>query len=100
MSGSTRIQVALAMEETGLVPLFYHHDEEICREVIKACHDRRRRVFEFTNRGDFAHEVFAEVKKWAAENCPGMMMGQARCLMPPQQPSSCRWAPTSLSLPS
>ena len=34
MSGFTRIQVALAMEETGLVPLFYHHDKEISKEVI------------------------------------------------------------------
>lgn len=63
------------MEETGLVPLFYHHDEEICKEVISACYAGGARVFEFTNRGDFAHEVFAEVKKWAGENCPGMMIG-------------------------
>ena len=75
MSGFTRIQVALAMEETGLVPLFYHHDEEICKKVISACHDGGARVFEFTNRGDFAHEVFASVKKWTVENCPGMMIG-------------------------
>jgi len=58
MSGYTRIQVALAMEETGLVPLFYHHDAEICKKVISACHDGGAKVFEFTNRGDFAHEVF------------------------------------------
>jgi 2-dehydro-3-deoxyphosphogluconate aldolase/(4S)-4-hydroxy-2-oxoglutarate aldolase len=32
-------------------------------------------VFEFTNRGSFAHEVFSEVKKWAREQCPGMMIG-------------------------
>jgi len=75
MSGYTRIQVALAMEETGLVPLFYHHDAEICKKVISACHDGGAKVFEFTNRGDFAHEVFAEVKKWAGKSCPGMMIG-------------------------
>lgn len=75
MSSFTRIQVALAMQETGLVPLFYHHDSEICKEVISACHTGGARVFEFTNRGDFAHEVFGEVKKWAAINCPGMMIG-------------------------
>ena len=71
MSGTTRIQVALAIEESGLVPLFYHHDEEICKKVIKACHDGGARVFEFTNRGDFAHEVFAAVKKWASGKLPG-----------------------------
>jgi 2-dehydro-3-deoxyphosphogluconate aldolase/(4S)-4-hydroxy-2-oxoglutarate aldolase len=75
MPGFTRIQVALAMEETGLVPLFYHSDAGICREVISACHAGGTKVFEFTNRGAFAHEVFAEVKKWAREQCPGMMIG-------------------------
>lgn len=75
MPGFTRIQVALAMEETGLVPLFYHSDAGICREVITACHAGGAKVFEFTNRGSFAHEVFSEVKKWAREQCPGMMIG-------------------------
>jgi 2-dehydro-3-deoxyphosphogluconate aldolase/(4S)-4-hydroxy-2-oxoglutarate aldolase len=75
MPGFTRIQVALAMEETGLVPLFYHSDAGICREVISACHAGGAKVFEFTNRGAFAHEVFSEVKKWAREHCPGIMIG-------------------------
>jgi 2-dehydro-3-deoxyphosphogluconate aldolase/(4S)-4-hydroxy-2-oxoglutarate aldolase len=75
MSGFKRINVAQTMEETGLVPLFYHQDENICREVITACYAGGARVFEFTNRGDFAHEVFAGVKKWVMEHCPGMMIG-------------------------
>jgi len=75
MAGFTRIQVALAMEETGLVPLYYNSDAGICREVISACHAGGAKVFEFTNRGAFAHEVFSEVKKWAREHCPGMMIG-------------------------
>lgn len=75
MSRFKRIQVALAMEETGLVPLFYHNDSEICIKVFTACHEGGAKVFEFTNRGDFAHEVFATLKKWAAANCPGMMIG-------------------------
>ncbi|HNU77656.1 MAG TPA: bifunctional 4-hydroxy-2-oxoglutarate aldolase/2-dehydro-3-deoxy-phosphogluconate aldolase, partial [Prolixibacteraceae bacterium] len=33
------------------------------------------RVFEFTNRGDFASLVFAEVNKWAIDECPEMIMG-------------------------
>jgi len=35
----------------------------------------RAQVFEFTNRGDFAHEVFARVNKWCAVECPDMIMG-------------------------
>jgi len=75
MSGFKRINVAMAMEETGLVPLFYNPDPQVCREVIAACHAGGARVFEFTNRGDFAHEVFAEVRKWALKELPGMMIG-------------------------
>lgn len=75
MSGFRRINVALAMEETGLVPLFYHPDPETCRKVISACHAGGARVFEFTNRGDFAHEVFADVRKWARSEFPDMMIG-------------------------
>lgn len=75
MSGFKRINVALAMEETGLVPLFYHPDPQVCREVITACHAGGANVFEFTNRGDFAHEVFADVRKWALRELPGMMIG-------------------------
>ena len=71
----TRIEVALAMAETGLVPLFYHSDAGICKEIITACYNGGVKVFEFANRGDFAHEVFAEVKKWANESYPGLMIG-------------------------
>ena len=43
--------------------------------MVKACYDGGVRAFEFTNRGDFAHEVFAEVVKFAAKECPEMAMG-------------------------
>ncbi len=75
MSGFKRINVAIAMEETGLVPLFYHSDPRVCKEVIAACYAGGARVFEFTNRSDFAHEVFAEIRKWAIKELPDMMIG-------------------------
>lgn len=75
MSRFTRIEVALKMKETGMVPVFYHKDAELCKNVVKACYDGGVRVFEFTNRGDFATLVFAELNKWTIENCPEMIMG-------------------------
>ena len=75
MSAFKRINVALAMEETGLVPLFYNPEVQVCREVISACYAGGARVFEFTNRGDFAHEVFAEIRKWARDEFPDLMIG-------------------------
>jgi 2-dehydro-3-deoxyphosphogluconate aldolase / (4S)-4-hydroxy-2-oxoglutarate aldolase len=75
MAKYTRIQVALKMQETGMVPVFYHPDINICKSVLKACYDGGVRVFEFTNRGDFAHEIFAELNKYAIKELPGMILG-------------------------
>ncbi len=71
----SRIQVALTMESTGMIPVFYNKDVETCQRVISACYHGGVRVFEFTNRGDFAHEVFAELSKWIIKACPEMILG-------------------------
>ncbi len=75
MARFSRIEVALKMKETGMIPVFYHKDAEICKQVVKACYEGGVRVFEFTNRGDFAHEVFAELSKWAAKEVPELILG-------------------------
>lgn len=75
MARFSRIQVALKMAETGMIPVFYHKDADVCKKVLKACYDGGVRVFEFTNRGDFAHEVFAELNKYAAKELPEMILG-------------------------
>ncbi|MEQ9298156.1 MAG: bifunctional 4-hydroxy-2-oxoglutarate aldolase/2-dehydro-3-deoxy-phosphogluconate aldolase [Cyclobacteriaceae bacterium] len=75
MARFSRIAVAQTMKSTGIVPVFYHKDVEICKEVVKACYDGGVRVFEFTNRGDFAHEVFGELNKWSASATPEMVLG-------------------------
>ena len=58
-----------------MVPVFYHKDAEVAKKVIKACYDGGVRAFEFTNRGDFAQEVFAECVKFAAKECPELALG-------------------------
>ena len=63
------------MKETGLVPLFYHPDVEVSKKVLKACYDGGARIMEFTARGDFAHEVFGELNKYAIKELSGMIMG-------------------------
>jgi 2-dehydro-3-deoxyphosphogluconate aldolase / (4S)-4-hydroxy-2-oxoglutarate aldolase len=75
MARFTRIEVALKMQETGLIPVFNNADAEICKKVIQACYEGGVRVFEFTNRGDFATLVFAELNKWALKEYPEMIMG-------------------------
>ncbi len=75
MAQYSRLEVAQVMKETGMVPLFYHPDIELGKKVLKACYDGGARLMEFTARGDFAYEVFAELNKFAIKELPGMIMG-------------------------
>jgi len=75
MAKYDKLQVLATMQQTGLVPVFYHADANVAKQVLKACYDGGVRAFEFTNRGDFAQEVFAELVKYAAAELPGMILG-------------------------
>jgi 2-dehydro-3-deoxyphosphogluconate aldolase / (4S)-4-hydroxy-2-oxoglutarate aldolase len=63
------------MGEQGMVPLFYHANTETAKQVLSACYRGGARLLEFTNRGDYAHEVFGELNKFCAKELPEMMMG-------------------------
>lgn len=75
MAQFTRIEVAAAMKETGMIPLFFNSDIELSKNVLRACYQGGARLLEFTARGDFAHEVFGELTKFAISELPGMIMG-------------------------
>jgi 2-dehydro-3-deoxyphosphogluconate aldolase / (4S)-4-hydroxy-2-oxoglutarate aldolase len=75
MAYYSRIEVALTMKEMGIVPVFFNANMETCLQVLKASYDGGLRVFEFTNRGDFAHETFSELVKYSRKNLPGMILG-------------------------
>jgi 2-dehydro-3-deoxyphosphogluconate aldolase/(4S)-4-hydroxy-2-oxoglutarate aldolase len=75
MARFSRIQVIQVMEQTGLVPLFYHTDVELGKKVLRACYNGGARLMEFTNRGDYAHEVFSELTKFCEKELPEMIMG-------------------------
>jgi len=61
MAKFSRLRVLTDMVESGLAPVFYHGDSKIVTAVVKACIAGGVRCFEFTNRGDRAHEVFGEI---------------------------------------
>ena len=75
MARFNKMQVLDAIVSTGMVPVYYNKDVEIAKQVVKACYEGGVRAFEFTNRGDFAHEVFAELIKFAAKECPELVLG-------------------------
>jgi len=75
MARFTRLEVYNTMKENGIVPVFYNPDIEVCKKVLLACFRGGSRIFEFTNRGDFAHEVFTELNKFAIKETPEMILG-------------------------
>ena len=75
MAKFDKIAVLKKIGDTGMVPVFYHKDLETCKNVVKACYEGGVRAFEFTNRGDFAQEVFGELVKWADKECPELALG-------------------------
>ena len=58
-----------------MVPLFYHPDISIAKQVLQACYEGGARLLEFTHRGDFAHEVFRDLIIFAQEQLPEMILG-------------------------
>lgn len=75
MARFTRLEVYQAMLESGLVPLFYNPDVEVSTNVVKACADGGARVLEFTNRGDYAFDVFQQISKLLAKEKSPLMLG-------------------------
>lgn len=63
------------MENGGMVPVFYHGDAEIAKNVVRACYRGGVRSFEFTNRGAQAFEVFGALVAMAAAECPELTLG-------------------------
>ena len=75
MAQYTRLEVVKQMQDSGMVPLFYHHDIEVATSVLTACYDGGARLMEFTNRGDFAIEIFNQLIKYSIAELPGMILG-------------------------
>ena len=75
MANSDKLQVLRTLLDTGMVPVFYHPDAEVAKQVLKACYEGGVRAFEFTNRGDFAQLVFKELAFYVREALPDMILG-------------------------
>lgn len=60
-------QLIAQMEQSGLIPVFFNADIEVSKQVVRACYDAGLRVFEFTNRGSNAFEVFRELVEFAKD---------------------------------
>lgn len=75
MAVFSKLEVLNTINGNGIVPVFYHPDVALCKQVLQAVYDGGIRVFEFTNRGDGAHLVFSELLAFAKSNLPGLILG-------------------------
>lgn len=77
-----RLAVLSAMIDQGVIPVFYHPDVEVCKNVIQACANGGAKCIEFTNRGDFAWQVFMEVTQYFRKADPSVIMGAGSIVDP------------------
>jgi len=83
MARYRRLQTLIAAENTGMIPLFYHSDMETARGIMKACVKGGAPLVEFTNRGDFAIEVFSALEKYARDELKECILGAGSILDAP-----------------
>ena len=70
----TKSDILQQMGITGLIPVFNHHDQETAAEVMVNAYEAGIRVFEFTNRGDNATEVFSHLVE-LSQKLDGLILG-------------------------
>ena len=75
MSRFKRLKVLNVMQESGMIPVFYHDDEEISRKIVSACAGGGARCIEMTNRGDGAINIFSSLVEHIKKNHPDLILG-------------------------
>ena len=73
MAKFKKLQTLNTIIGTGIVPVYYNGDALVAKNVVKACYAGGIRAFEFTNRGDRAHEIFRELIVSLQDECPELV---------------------------
>ena len=75
MARFDRMTVLNTMLDSGLVPVFYHHDLMVAKQVVAACVEGGAKLFEFTNRGDRAWHIFTGLIEFCEQTYPDLVVG-------------------------
>ena len=68
-------QVIAQIIEQGVLPLYYHADEQTSIDLLKALYTAGIRSVEYTNRGEAALANFKAMKRLCETELKGMMLG-------------------------
>lgn len=75
MASHPKADVLRTISREGVVPVFYNADIEVTKEVARRLVAGGISTIEFTNRGDGAVRVFAELIAWARAELPELVVG-------------------------
>ncbi len=75
MARFDRLTVLNTLLADGMVPLFYHADLEVAKQLAGALAEGGSHVLEFTNRGESALEVFGGLVKYCATAHTQLILG-------------------------
>ncbi len=75
MARFSRLDVLNTLVTCGVVPLFYHADNDTAINIATALIKGGTKTIEFTNRGDNAIKVFDTLNPWLEENHPDIVLG-------------------------
>jgi 2-dehydro-3-deoxyphosphogluconate aldolase/(4S)-4-hydroxy-2-oxoglutarate aldolase len=78
----SRLEVLNTIIDIGLVPVFYQKDANVAIKIVEACVAGGAKAVEFTNRGDLAYQVFAELVKYFADRDPSVILGVGSVIDP------------------
>jgi 2-dehydro-3-deoxyphosphogluconate aldolase/(4S)-4-hydroxy-2-oxoglutarate aldolase len=82
MARFSKQEVIGTMLEIGIIPVFYNGDIDVAKNIVQACRNGGARAVEFTNRGDFAYQVFSELEKWCTKELPDVILGAGSVIDP------------------
>jgi len=72
---TAKTEILSLFEKCGMIPVFYHPDYDVCENVVDACYAGGIRIFEYTNRGEKAPEVFQKLKPYVKTTYPDFKLG-------------------------
>ena len=75
MARFSRLDTLVVTLRSGLMPLFFNPDASTAIRLVEALDAAGVRVIEFTNRGDGAHLVFAELEQECRRRMPDIVLG-------------------------
>lgn len=75
MASHNKAIVLSTIRRDGVVPVFYDGDLEVSKEVARRLVAGGLSTIEFTNRGDGAIDLFAELTRWARDTLPDLIVG-------------------------